>query len=1043
MPEQILEDWLLHCAALLHEEHHTDDALQRAVRAVPADEAPLRSARRLVAAWMARQRALASAGPDEADWLHDADWPLAQDDPLLLGMMLCLLGAHRQALPLLRAASLPPWAQRIALTWRARAMQRLGDHAGALRLWQAVSAQTAPALRARPCCTDDADRARAALVCGDLASAGALAARLVCSERLEPAGRAVQLQCLVQAGRHADAVALAQAWAASARTADNTWAALHALAWLGQDDAIDAAWTDACNRLDAGEMQRLDLRLPELLHMVGRHAAGVRLLRQRSAAAGGCAPAQVRLAVMLSRQDHHGPDVLREVVAASRCTLADAGEDKAWAHCAMGAVQRQNGLAMPALHSFQLACAMASGWWLPRWELGELLLCQGRVDEAIDHLSHAVELAALQQGLVVVALRPLPDDAALQAALAQRMAAVPLAPELRQCLLVALGAAALRQGAQSAGLAQLEAAAALPAGAGQAWRPAAHRAWVDDVLATFTRQRVDAWSGWGSASQAPVFIVGLPEAGQAAVQAVLRSFPGVHVLVGESLVAAEIGRVAQQDRGLGIVRPYPACVDEILPQDAARIADRWLQALALAAPGAHRFVDSGGRAAHIGFIKLVFPGARIVWCCREPQAQALALHANERLPRTGQSAWMQRLHWIGAQWVDQQRLLAHWQRLYGADILAVPFEGLCQAPPTWAHALAAHLGLPAACGPDSSALALQPLLQTVAVEPSDPLLAPLVQALRCQPPPPLPRPLPELPPGLLQQARRALDTGQPLRAELDLRRLLDVVPDHAAAHFLLGQALARREQPLAAWLAMRQGVALQPQQQRWARALMQVQHDVLAAGVDQAFLLLAGLQTDSAVQLVSALLALQQATTGAAPPAPDITPQNALQQVMQALVSTALPAWPVLGTLQDLQSAGRLQPQRRLAFLGVPALQLEAVTGRLQRLGLVLRRIAADGGRLLIWPAHRFSLILVPSPVDDTGLAPTSLGPLPCLVPNAAMPTLHTLDMTVLAAPWRQCEALQLWLANRAPADAEAPGVDLPALHAADAAIDALQPWLQ
>ena len=67
MPEQILEDWLLHCAALLHEVHHTDDTLQRAIRDMPADQTPLESARRLVAVWLASQRELVSASPHEAD----------------------------------------------------------------------------------------------------------------------------------------------------------------------------------------------------------------------------------------------------------------------------------------------------------------------------------------------------------------------------------------------------------------------------------------------------------------------------------------------------------------------------------------------------------------------------------------------------------------------------------------------------------------------------------------------------------------------------------------------------------------------------------------------------------------------------------------------------------------------------------------------------------------------------------------------------------------------------------------------------------------
>ncbi|MDH4393614.1 MAG: sulfotransferase [Aquabacterium sp.] len=1000
------------------------------------------SARRLVAVWLTCQRESVCAGQDAEDWPPEAGLPSGDGHALLLGMMLCLLGAHRQALSLLQVAVVPPWASGIVLAWRARATQHLGDHAGARQLWAEVQAQPAQTLRERRLCCDDAGRARAALVCGDLDAAQALAERLVTSISLEPAGRAIQLQCLVQAGRDAEAVALVRSWALSARSADSTWAALHALVWLGQEDAIDAGWADACNRLDAPEMQRLDLRMPELLALVGRRAAAARMLHRRAAAAGGSMPAQARLALLLARSDHHDADVLQQADAAGRATAAEPGENRAGALCAQGLVQRQLGDVAAAQRFFRQACTLARGWWLPRWELGELLLHQGLVAEGIDHLSHAVELAALAHGLVVPALRPLPDDAVLHAALAQRLAAGPLAPELRQCLLKALGAATLRQGKQHAALAWLDAAADVPAGPGQAWRPSAHRAWVDDVLATFTRQRVDSWSGWGCASMAPVFVVGLPLSGQAAVQAVLGGLPGLHVLDDACMVAEEIGRLAQQDRGYGIVRPYPACVDEIAPEDAARIAGRWLQALALAAPAAQRFVDSDNRAEHVGFIKLIFPRARIVWCRREPQALALALHADERLPRIGRLAWLGRLHWIGAQWVDQERLMAHWQRLYGDDVLPVPLEGLHDDAAGWAAALAAHLGLPGEGLTAASVLALPCRPQPLPADMSGPQLARLAQALRCVPVPPLPRPLPELPPGLLHRARRALETGQPLRAELDLRRLLDVMPAHAAAHYHLGQALARREQPLQAWVALRSSIALQPHQPSWRRALLQTQHAVLAAGLAHAFLLLAGPQPDRAAPLVAALNALQQASPGTAPQPADITPQDALQQAMQALVRTSLPAWPVLRTLHDLQLQGQLSAHRRLACIAVPVLQMEAVTCRLQRLGLALRTIDAAGGRLLIWPAHQFSLILVPSLAADTDLEPVNMGALPCLVPTSALLSLNRLDLIVDGPLWQHCEALQAWLAAPMPASPQAVGAAASDLAPADAAVAALQAWL-
>jgi hypothetical protein len=280
-----------------------------------------------------------------------------------------------------------------------------------------------------------------------------------------------------------------------------------------------------------------------------------------------------------------------------------------------------------------------------------------------------------------------------------------------------------------------------------------------------------------------------------------------------------------------------------------------------------------------------------------------------------------------------------------------------------------------------------------------------------------------------------------------LRRLLEVQPDHAAAHHHLGRTLSLRHQPRAAWHALRQSVRLQPQQVGWYDRLQAEQHAVLATGLDQALLLLAAGDVVRGAALVEALFMLQSVSTGWGHTPPQRGGHGVLALIASQLADQQLAAWPMLGTLNDLLVRGRLPPHRRHAMLGVATPEIDTVLARLLALGFVLRKLECRGARLLVWPARQFSLVLLPRQATDTPTTNLAVGQLCFRVPQCAQPVISRIDQAATTTTWQRCEALALWLDDpHAPAGAaqlRAMPDQGAALAIADSAMAAWQSILQ
>jgi hypothetical protein len=105
-----------------------------------------------------------------------------------------------------------------------------------------------------------------------------------------------------------------------------------------------------------------------------------------------------------------------------------------------------------------------------------------------------------------------------------------------------------------------------------------------------------------------------------------------------------------------------------------RIAREYLAVLRRAAPAAERVTDKMPvNFLHLGLIALLFPGARVVHCIRDPRDTCLSCHFN--LP--GDNAhYSDDLATLGRFYRQYERLMAHWKAVLDMPILDVVYEDL-------------------------------------------------------------------------------------------------------------------------------------------------------------------------------------------------------------------------------------------------------------------------------------------------------------------------------------------------------------------------------
>ena len=196
----------------------------------------------------------------------------------------------------------------------------------------------------------------------------------------------------------------------------------------------------------------------------------------------------------------------------------------------------------------------------------------------------------------------------------------------------------------------------------------AYRAFVDANIAQFDRARLHDGPRAASRDPAPVFMVGIPRSGTTLAEQILAAHPTVHG-------AGERDALAQAFAELGGDWESAAAVARTAAQPAEvldGIAERYLTELHALAPQARRVVDKmPGNFRYLGLVALLFPGARIIHCVRDPRDIGLSIFTFRFFGHHPYAHDLADLGWyIG----EHYRLMAHWRATLPNPILTLSLE---------------------------------------------------------------------------------------------------------------------------------------------------------------------------------------------------------------------------------------------------------------------------------------------------------------------------------------------------------------------------------
>jgi tetratricopeptide (TPR) repeat protein len=202
---------------------------------------------------------------------------------------------------------------------------------------------------------------------------------------------------------------------------------------------------------------------------------------------------------------------------------------------------------------------------------------------------------------------------------------------------------------------------------------------VDRLTAAFPAARAGVTPG---GRPRPIFVCGMFRSGSTLVEQLLAGHPRIRA-------AGELDLLPQLAQGL--LAPFPESLTSVAESRLNAIAQRYESSLRALFPDADFVTDKRpDNFIYIGLIKMLFPDAKIVHTVRDPLDTCLSIffvHLDQRV------SYALDLADTGHRYVMYRRLMAHWKRIYGADILDVSYEGLVRDSRTTMERLLAFLGL--------------------------------------------------------------------------------------------------------------------------------------------------------------------------------------------------------------------------------------------------------------------------------------------------------------------------------------------------------------
>ena len=200
----------------------------------------------------------------------------------------------------------------------------------------------------------------------------------------------------------------------------------------------------------------------------------------------------------------------------------------------------------------------------------------------------------------------------------------------------------------------------------------------EDLLARskalFTRDFFAERLGWGAASEAPIFVVGLPRSGSTLIEQILAS----HSAVEGTMELPEIGAIARsfgRAARRGDAAAYPEVLANLDRGRLLELGETFLERTQIQRRrGTPRFIDKmPNNFHHLGLIHLMLPNARIIDARRHPMAAGFS--AFKQHFARGQ-AFSYDLADVGRYYRFYVDLMAHFDEVLPGRVVRVIYEDM-------------------------------------------------------------------------------------------------------------------------------------------------------------------------------------------------------------------------------------------------------------------------------------------------------------------------------------------------------------------------------
>ncbi|HEX6603246.1 MAG TPA: sulfotransferase [Sphingomicrobium sp.] len=269
-----------------------------------------------------------------------------------------------------------------------------------------------------------------------------------------------------------------------------------------------------------------------------------------------------------------------------------------------------------------------------------------------------------------------------------------LAPLDRLYLHFALGKALEDRGEDEGAFREYEQASAIRAAELQ-HQPQSVTNFVDEAERLFTSEFLAAHADSGFPARDPIFIVGLPRAGSTLVEQILASHPQVEGTAELSDIVTLARSLESDERRAseGAWQRYPGVLADLSAEELSHLGELYLERTRVQRKTDRpRFTDKMTiNWAHVGFIKLILPNAKIVDVRRHPLA---AGWSNFRHHFARGQEFSYDLEHIGAYYRDYVRLMRHFDEVAPGAIHRVIHEKLVADPEGEIRRLLDYLDLP-------------------------------------------------------------------------------------------------------------------------------------------------------------------------------------------------------------------------------------------------------------------------------------------------------------------------------------------------------------